>query len=46
MAAHPSGCFFLTFAPSWLIGFGSFLVLSFAFQAAVRDSSLNRTLCS
>jgi hypothetical protein len=38
MAAHPSVCFFLTFAPLWLIGFWSFRVLIFAFQAAVRGS--------
>src|ERR1035438_7888108 len=46
MAAHPSGCFFLTFAPSWLMGFGSYLVLIFVFQAAIRGSSFNRTICS
>jgi len=37
---------FLTFDSLWLIGFGSFLVLIFAFQAATRGSSFNRTICS
>jgi hypothetical protein len=42
----PSDCFFLTFAPSRLIGFWSFLVLIFVFQAAIRGNSFNRTICS
>jgi hypothetical protein len=39
--AAPSVCVFLTFDPLSLIGFRSFRVLIFAFQAAVRGSSFN-----
>lgn len=42
--AAPSVWVFLTFDPSWLIGFRSFRVLIFAVQAAVRcglDSELD-----
>jgi hypothetical protein len=44
--AAPSVCVFLTVNLLWLIGFGSFLVLIFAVQAAVRGRSFNRTICS
>ena len=43
--ATPSVCVFLTFDPLSLIGFRSFLVLILTFQAAVRGSSFNRTIC-
>ena len=35
---------FLTFDPSWLMGFWSLLVLIFAFQAA-RVNDFSRTTC-
>jgi hypothetical protein len=41
--AVPSVCIFLTFDPSWLMSFRSFLVLTFVFQAAVRDTPLHTT---
>src|SRR5712671_6749804 len=37
--ASPSVCVFVTFDLSWLIGFRSFLVLIFAFQAAGSPTS-------
>jgi len=41
----PSVGVFLTFDPLLLIGFRSFLVLIFAFQAA-RVNNFRRTICS
>jgi hypothetical protein len=46
LIAAPSVSIFMMLDRSWLMGFGSFLVLIFAFQAAVRGSSFNRTIYS
>ena len=42
----PSVGVFLTVNLPWLMGFGSFRILIFAVQAAVRGSNFNRTICS
>ena len=44
--AAPAVGVFLTVNLLRLTGFGSVLVLSFAFQAAIRGNSFNRTICS